>query len=217
MWPQPFSLSVNYLANNLFIVCFCFFLIWFEKSPQDWVLFVFNACVYDDCGILYLYYIWNTSILQSIHTGSFSWLFWKFYIYIRIYLIIPKSQMGFCSVFVSQTFEIHLCLPSALMVKGTSLPSLSPSLRDLVTSQRAVTITTTPSRNFFSTLLTQGRRTPGKTQQLNCGSSHSQAVVGRKEPTTIPVRATSEFTVHSYLEGWHTCWAVRSYTSAVVN
>uniref|UniRef100_H2SQU9 WD repeat-containing protein 91 n=1 Tax=Takifugu rubripes TaxID=31033 RepID=H2SQU9_TAKRU len=57
---------------------------------------------------------------------------------------------------------------------------------DLVTSQRAVTITTTPSRNFFSTFLTQGRRTPGKTQQMNCGSSPSQAVVGRKEPTTNP-------------------------------
>lgn len=70
-------------------------------------------------------------------------------------------------------------------------PFSLPPLRDLVTSQRAVTITTTPSRNFFSTFLTQGRRTPGKTQQMNCGSSPSQAVVGRKEPTTNPVRATS--------------------------
>ncbi|XP_003977351.1 WD repeat-containing protein 91 [Takifugu rubripes] len=63
---------------------------------------------------------------------------------------------------------------------------------DLVTSQRAVTITTTPSRNFFSTFLTQGRRTPGKTQQMNCGSSPSQAVVGRKEPTTNPSREPAQ-------------------------
>uniref|UniRef100_H3CCZ4 WD repeat-containing protein 91 n=1 Tax=Tetraodon nigroviridis TaxID=99883 RepID=H3CCZ4_TETNG len=69
------------------------------------------------------------------------------------------------------------------------IQNIDPEL-DLVTSQRAVTITTTPTRNFFSTFLTQGRRTPGKTQQLNCGSSPSQSVVGRKEPATIlPVKS----------------------------
>ncbi|XP_057674799.1 WD repeat-containing protein 91 [Corythoichthys intestinalis] len=53
---------------------------------------------------------------------------------------------------------------------------------DLVSSQRAVSVTTTPSRNFFSTFLPQGRRTPGgKTQQVTSVSSPNQAAVGRKD------------------------------------
>ncbi|KAM9820454.1 WD repeat-containing protein 91 [Neosynchiropus ocellatus] len=52
---------------------------------------------------------------------------------------------------------------------------------DLVTSQRVVSATTTPSRNFFSTFLPQGRRTPGKSSQVAAGASPSQATVGRKE------------------------------------
>ncbi|XP_061554134.1 WD repeat-containing protein 91 isoform X2 [Phycodurus eques] len=56
---------------------------------------------------------------------------------------------------------------------------------DLVSSQRAVSVATTPSRNFFSTFLPQGRRTPGgKTQQVTSVSSPSQAAVGRKDQPT---------------------------------
>ncbi|XP_077353254.1 WD repeat-containing protein 91 [Festucalex cinctus] len=57
---------------------------------------------------------------------------------------------------------------------------------DLVSSQRAVSVATTPSRNFFSTFLPQGRRTPGgKAQQVTSVSSPSQTAVGRKDqPTT---------------------------------
>lgn len=72
----------------------------------------------------------------------------------------------------------------------TPLFFLFPPLRDLVKSQRTVAITTTPSRNFFSTFLTQGRRTPGKTQHLNCVSAPSLSAVARKEPTTNPVRTS---------------------------
>ncbi|CAG5867155.1 unnamed protein product [Menidia menidia] len=54
---------------------------------------------------------------------------------------------------------------------------------DLVSSQRAVSAATTPSRNFFSTFLPQGRRTPVKPSQVTLGSSPSQATVGRKEPS----------------------------------
>ncbi|XP_061149340.1 WD repeat-containing protein 91 [Syngnathus typhle] len=57
---------------------------------------------------------------------------------------------------------------------------------DLVSSQRAVSVTTTPSRNFFSTFLPQGRRAPGaKTQQVTLVSSPSQAAVGRKDQPSI--------------------------------
>ncbi|XP_030624510.1 WD repeat-containing protein 91 [Chanos chanos] len=52
---------------------------------------------------------------------------------------------------------------------------------DLVSSQRNVNLTT-PSRNFFSTFLPQGRRAPGKTPQ-GAGCSPTQASVGRKETT----------------------------------
>ncbi|XP_049322107.1 WD repeat-containing protein 91 isoform X1 [Astyanax mexicanus] len=53
---------------------------------------------------------------------------------------------------------------------------------DLVTSQRA-TNPITPSRNFFSTFLPQGRRTPARTPQGPPGSSPTQAALGRKDPT----------------------------------
>ncbi|XP_061554135.1 WD repeat-containing protein 91 isoform X3 [Phycodurus eques] len=60
---------------------------------------------------------------------------------------------------------------------------------DLVSSQRAVSVATTPSRNFFSTFLPQGRRTPGgKTQQVTSVSSPSQAAVGRKDQPTSQVK-----------------------------
>uniref|UniRef100_W5KRE7 WD repeat-containing protein 91 n=1 Tax=Astyanax mexicanus TaxID=7994 RepID=W5KRE7_ASTMX len=58
---------------------------------------------------------------------------------------------------------------------------------DLVTSQRA-TNPITPSRNFFSTFLPQGRRTPARTPQGPPGSSPTQAALGRKDPTAGQVR-----------------------------
>ncbi|XP_070780560.1 WD repeat-containing protein 91 [Enoplosus armatus] len=63
---------------------------------------------------------------------------------------------------------------------------------DLVSSQRAVSTTTTPSRNFFSTFLPQGRRTPGKQPQFTTGSSPSQVAVGRKDPPTNPPAKSKE-------------------------
>ncbi|XP_047229147.1 WD repeat-containing protein 91 [Girardinichthys multiradiatus] len=52
---------------------------------------------------------------------------------------------------------------------------------DLVSSQRAISATVIPSRNFFSTFLPQGKRTPVKAPPITVGSSPSQAAVGRKE------------------------------------
>ncbi|KAF7217669.1 WD repeat domain 91 [Nothobranchius furzeri] len=54
---------------------------------------------------------------------------------------------------------------------------------DLVSSQRASSAATTPSRNFFSTFLPQAKRTPIKPALVSSGSSPSQAAVGRKDPT----------------------------------
>ncbi|XP_062867318.1 WD repeat-containing protein 91 [Trichomycterus rosablanca] len=51
---------------------------------------------------------------------------------------------------------------------------------DLVSSQRAVN-PTTPSRNFFSTLLPQGKRTLARTPQGTASSSPTQAALGRKD------------------------------------
>ncbi|XP_066502849.1 WD repeat-containing protein 91 [Hoplias malabaricus] len=53
---------------------------------------------------------------------------------------------------------------------------------DLVTSQRA-TNPTTPSRNFFSTFLPQGKRATTRTPQGPSASSPTQAALGRKDPT----------------------------------
>ncbi|CAN9504747.1 unnamed protein product [Ophioblennius macclurei] len=55
---------------------------------------------------------------------------------------------------------------------------------DLVSSQRAMSASSTPSRNFFSTFLPQARRTPGKPATLPSGSSPSQAAVGRKDTSS---------------------------------
>ncbi|MEQ2167697.1 WD repeat-containing protein 91 [Goodea atripinnis] len=61
--------------------------------------------------------------------------------------------------------------------------------RDLVSSQRAISATVTPSRNFFSTFLPQGKRTPVKVPPITVGSSPSQAAVGRKESSVNQVTA----------------------------
>lgn len=83
----------------LLIYCFLF-LIWFEKSPQDWVcLGLMLACTMLP---LYCFSMLVLFLMESSH------------IYNRTYLINPKSQMGFHSVLVCQTFEINLRLLSAL-------------------------------------------------------------------------------------------------------
>ncbi|KAK5612088.1 WD repeat-containing protein 91 [Crenichthys baileyi] len=63
---------------------------------------------------------------------------------------------------------------------------------DLVSSQRAISATTTPSRNFFSTFLPQGKRTPVKTPPITVGSSPSQAAVGRKESSVNQMAKSKE-------------------------
>ncbi|XP_041816102.1 WD repeat-containing protein 91 [Chelmon rostratus] len=75
---------------------------------------------------------------------------------------------------------VHHKLP----VYVQNMDRLGDTELDLVSSQRAVSMATTPSRNFFSTFLPQGRRTPGKLPQFTTGSSPSQAAVGRKDPPT---------------------------------
>ncbi|KAM6902231.1 WD repeat-containing protein 91 [Xenentodon cancila] len=67
---------------------------------------------------------------------------------------------------------------------------------DLVSSQRAISATATPSRNFFSSFLHQGRRIPGKPPQMTSGSSPSQAAVGRKDPSA-PQPAKSKETAQA--------------------
>uniref|UniRef100_A0A3B4V1X5 WD repeat-containing protein 91 n=1 Tax=Seriola dumerili TaxID=41447 RepID=A0A3B4V1X5_SERDU len=75
---------------------------------------------------------------------------------------------------------VHHKLPAYVQ----NMDRLGDTELDLVSSQRAVSTTTTPSRNFFSTFLPQGRRTPGKPPQVTAGSSPSQLVVSRKDAPT---------------------------------
>uniref|UniRef100_A0A3B3BD76 WD repeat-containing protein 91 n=1 Tax=Oryzias melastigma TaxID=30732 RepID=A0A3B3BD76_ORYME len=60
---------------------------------------------------------------------------------------------------------------------------------DLVSSQRAVSTTTPPSRNFFSTFLPQGRRTPGKTPQMTPGALPSHPPGAKRDPSANQVKA----------------------------
>ncbi|XP_026888084.1 WD repeat-containing protein 91 isoform X1 [Electrophorus electricus] len=53
---------------------------------------------------------------------------------------------------------------------------------DLVSSQRMAN-PTTPSRNFFSTFLPQGKKGPMRVSQAALGSSPTQGALGRKDPT----------------------------------
>uniref|UniRef100_A0A671QY24 WD repeat-containing protein 91 n=1 Tax=Sinocyclocheilus anshuiensis TaxID=1608454 RepID=A0A671QY24_9TELE len=64
---------------------------------------------------------------------------------------------------------------------------------DLVSSQRNVNMTT-PSRNFFSTFLPQGRRTPGK-MAPGPQSSPTQASLGRKDPAATAQVHQSYFNI----------------------
>lgn len=109
---------------------------------------------------------------------------------VSLYILLLSSlQLGFILVSFS-----------ALLLNVFAL-SLCPC-RDLVSSQRTVSTTTTPSRNFFSTFLPQGRRTPGKSPQFPSGSSPSQVAVGRKDPPTNPVRAGLVFKCLSLTAQW---------------
>ncbi|XP_062289956.1 WD repeat-containing protein 91 [Scomber scombrus] len=76
-----------------------------------------------------------------------------------------------------------------LPVYVQNMDRLGDTELDLVSSQRAISTSTTPSRNFFSTFLPQGRRTPGKTPQVTAGSSPNQLAVGRKDP---PINQTAK-------------------------
>uniref|UniRef100_A0A8C1NXJ6 WD repeat-containing protein 91 n=1 Tax=Cyprinus carpio TaxID=7962 RepID=A0A8C1NXJ6_CYPCA len=62
---------------------------------------------------------------------------------------------------------------------------------DLVSSQRNVNMTT-PSRNFFSTFLPQGRRVSGKTSP-GPQSSPTQASLGRKDPATTSAQVHQSY------------------------
>uniref|UniRef100_A0A8C9ZKT2 WD repeat-containing protein 91 n=1 Tax=Sander lucioperca TaxID=283035 RepID=A0A8C9ZKT2_SANLU len=84
---------------------------------------------------------------------------------------------------------VHHKLP----VYVQNMDRLGDTELDLVSSQRPVSTTTTSSRNFFSTFLPQGRRTPGKVPQFTTGSSPSQLAVGRKDPPTNLVRVGHVF------------------------
>ncbi|KAI1904876.1 hypothetical protein AGOR_G00010180 [Albula goreensis] len=70
---------------------------------------------------------------------------------------------------------VHHKLPSYVQ----NMDRLGDTELDLVSSQRNVSLAT-PSRNFFSTFLPQGRRAPGKTPQ-GAGSSPTQASMGRRD------------------------------------
>ncbi|XP_047426070.1 WD repeat-containing protein 91 isoform X2 [Mugil cephalus] len=63
---------------------------------------------------------------------------------------------------------------------------------DLMSSQRAMAIATAPSKNFFSTFLPPGRRTPGKPPQVTTGSSSSQTGVIRQDPQIIQPSKSKE-------------------------
>ncbi|XP_049459341.1 WD repeat-containing protein 91 [Epinephelus fuscoguttatus] len=83
---------------------------------------------------------------------------------------------------------VHHKLP----VYVQNMDRLGDTELDLVSSQRPVSTATTPSRNFFSTFLPQGRRTPGKPPQPTTGSSPSQVAVGRKDLLTNPPTKSKE-------------------------
>ncbi|XP_029548365.1 WD repeat-containing protein 91 isoform X3 [Salmo trutta] len=74
---------------------------------------------------------------------------------------------------------------------------------DLVTSQRNPALTTTPSRNFFSTFLPQARRVPGKMPRGLPGSSPTQASLGRKDTAAnqMPEKRGESGDPEPHLEG----------------
>uniref|UniRef100_A0AAQ4PIW3 WD repeat-containing protein 91 n=1 Tax=Gasterosteus aculeatus aculeatus TaxID=481459 RepID=A0AAQ4PIW3_GASAC len=78
--------------------------------------------------------------------------------------------------------EVDEMVHHRLPIYVQNMDRLGDTDLDLVLSQRPVGTATTPSRNFFSTFLPQGRRTPGKLPLFAGGSSPIQASVGRKDP-----------------------------------
>ncbi|XP_023997078.2 WD repeat-containing protein 91 [Salvelinus sp. IW2-2015] len=74
---------------------------------------------------------------------------------------------------------------------------------DLVTSQRNPALSTTPSRNFFSTFLPQARRVPGKMPRGLPGSSPTQASLGRKDTVAnqMPEKRGESGDPEAHLEG----------------
>ncbi|KAJ8286672.1 hypothetical protein GJAV_G00041840 [Gymnothorax javanicus] len=70
---------------------------------------------------------------------------------------------------------VHHKLPSYVQ----NMDRLGDTELDLVSSHRNVGLAT-PSRNFFSTFLPQGKRAPGKTPQ-GAGTSPTQASMGRRD------------------------------------
>ncbi|KAF7643456.1 hypothetical protein LDENG_00239230 [Lucifuga dentata] len=75
---------------------------------------------------------------------------------------------------------VHHKLPAYVQ----NMDRLGDTELDLVSGQRVISTATTPSRNFFSTFLPQGRRALAKTPPLVTTSSPSQVALGRKDPPT---------------------------------
>lgn len=73
----------------------------------------------------YLGFIWNASMLCS-HWIIFLMESCENLKKCNVTFISELIFFFFCLVLVSQTFWIHLCLLSARMLNGTSLPSLPP-------------------------------------------------------------------------------------------
>ncbi|XP_070707055.1 WD repeat-containing protein 91 [Pempheris klunzingeri] len=91
---------------------------------------------------------------------------------------------------------VHHKLP----VYVQNMDRLGDTELDLVSSQRTVSTTTTPSRNFFSTFLPQGRRIPGKPAQFTSVSSPSQPAkskeaVQAKDVKPVPSQAATSETL----------------------
>lgn len=103
---------------------------------------------------------------------------------------IEGCHLDRMSVFVLLDCSVT-CLDRRVVISPFLL--LLSSCRDLVSSQRAVSTTTPPSRNFFSTFLPQGRRTSGKTPQMTSGSLPSHPSGARKEPSAGQVKANGGF------------------------
>ncbi|XP_062414702.1 WD repeat-containing protein 91 [Pungitius pungitius] len=90
--------------------------------------------------------------------------------------------------------EVDEMVHHKLPIYVQNMDRLGDTDLDLVLSQRPVSTATTPSRNFFSTFLPQGRRTPGKLPLFTTGSSPNQASVGRKDPpSNLPAKSKEGF------------------------
>ncbi|KAL2099658.1 hypothetical protein ACEWY4_004052 [Coilia grayii] len=81
---------------------------------------------------------------------------------------------------------IHHRLPAYVQ----HMDRLGDTELDLVSSQRPANLAT-PTRNFFSTFLPQGKRAPAKMPQA-AGSSPTQSSMGRKDTTTNHVVKTKD-------------------------